>query len=41
VTEEAVLMKAQAPDDLAARIAKAKSGVFDDEEDLNRRAKDM
>ena len=41
VTEEAVLMKAQAPDDLAARIAKAKAGVFDDEEDINRRAKDM
>ncbi len=41
VTEEAVLMKAQSPDDLAARIAKAKAGVFDDEEDINRRAKDM
>lgn len=41
VTEEAVLMKAQAPDDLAARIAKAKAGVFDDDEDINRRAKDM
>ena len=41
VTEEAVLMKAQAPDDLAARIAKAKAGVFDDEDDINRRAKDM
>ena len=41
VTEEAVMMKAQSPDDLAARIAKAKAGVFDDEEDINRRAKDM
>ena len=39
-TEEAVMAKAQAPDDLAMRIAKAKAGVFDDEEDINRRAKD-
>jgi hypothetical protein len=35
------LAKAQSPDDLAMRIAKAKSGVFDDEEDINRRAKEM
>ena len=39
-TEEAVLMKAQSPDDLQMRIAKAKAGVFDDEEDIARKAKD-
>jgi twitching motility protein PilT len=38
VTEEDVLAKAQMPDDLAARIANAKRGIFDDEESLARRA---
>ncbi len=39
VSEEAVLAKAQSPDDLAMRIANAKRGVFDDEEDIARKAK--
>ena len=41
VAEEAVMAKAQQPDDLARRIANAKAGVFDDEEDINRKAKEM
>ena len=41
VTEEDVLAKAQSVDDLTKRIANAKRGVFDDEEDVSRRAKDM
>ena len=39
--EEAVMAKSQAPDDLAKRIANAKAGVFDDEEDINRKAKEL
>ncbi len=38
VTEEDVLAKAQMPDDLAARIANAKRGIFDDEESMARKA---
>ena len=39
VAEEHVLAKSQSPDDLALRIEKAKSGIFDDEEDISRKAK--
>ena len=39
--EEAVMAKAQSPDDLAKRIANAKAGVFDDEEDISRKAKEL
>ena len=39
VAEEHVMAKSQAPDDLALRIEKAKSGIFDDEEDISRKAK--
>jgi twitching motility protein PilT len=39
VSEEAVIGRAQSPDDLAMRIANAKRGVFDDEEDIARKAK--
>jgi twitching motility protein PilT len=38
VTEEDVLAKAQMPDDLAARIANAQRGIFEDEETRARRA---
>ena len=41
VSEEAVMAKSQAPDDLARRIANAKAGVFDDEEDISRKAKEL
>jgi twitching motility protein PilT len=41
VTEEDVLAKSQAPDDLAIRIANAKRGIFDDDEDVVRKAKDI
>ena len=41
VSEEAVMAKSQAPDDLAKRIANAKAGVFDDEEDISRKAKEL
>ncbi len=40
VTKQDVLGKSNMPDDLAARIAKAERGIFDDEEDDKRRAKD-
>ena len=33
-----VLVKANAPDELAKRIANAKRGLFDDEDDVNRAA---
>lgn len=39
-TKEDVLMKAQFPDDLAQRIANAERGMFEDEEDIARNAKD-
>lgn len=39
VTEEDVLGKANAPDELAARIANAKRGLFDDEEDVKSNTK--
>jgi len=41
VREEDVVTKAQNPDELARRIANAKRGVFDDEEDVARKAKNM
>jgi twitching motility protein PilT len=41
VTEEDVLAKSQNPDQLAERIAKAQRGIFEDEEDVSRKAKDM
>ncbi len=37
---EDIMMRSQYPDDLARRIAKAKAGIFDDDEDLARRAKE-
>jgi twitching motility protein PilT len=37
VTEETVLAKAQSVDELAARISKAKQGIFDDDETVTRR----
>jgi len=37
VTEETVLAKAQNLDELAARISKAKQGIFDDDETVTRR----
>ncbi len=40
VTKQDVLAKAQSPEELAARIAKAERGIFDDEEDDKRRAKE-
>ena len=39
-TIEEVLIKAQLPDELGKRIAKAQAGMFDDEEDINTRARD-
>jgi twitching motility protein PilT len=39
-TKQDVLMKAQFPDDLAQRIANAERGMFEDEEDIARNAKD-
>jgi twitching motility protein PilT len=39
VTEEDVLAKANAPDELAARIANAKRGLFDDDEDVKANTK--
>lgn len=41
VAKEDVLAKSNAPDELAARIAKAEAGIFDDEEDISRRAKGL
>ena len=41
VTEEDVLAKSQNPDELAKRIANAKRGIFEDEEDVSRKAKEM
>ena len=41
VTEEDVLAKSQNPDQLAERIANAQRGIFEDEEDVSRKAKDM
>ncbi len=38
VTEETVLAKAQSVDDLAARISKAKQGIFDDDETVTKKA---
>jgi twitching motility protein PilT len=35
---EDIMMRSQYPDELAHRVAKAKQGLFDDEEDVNRRA---
>ncbi len=40
VNIEEVLVKAQNPDELGKRIAKAQAGMFDDEEDVNTRARD-
>lgn len=37
-TKQDVLAKANTPDELAARIANAERGLFDDEQDVNRRA---
>lgn len=39
-TKQDVLVKAQFPDDLAQRIANAERGMFEDEEDIARNAKD-
>ena len=41
MTEEDVLAKSQNPDELAKRIANAKRGIFEDEEDVSRKAKEM
>jgi twitching motility protein PilT len=41
VTEDDVMAKSQNPDELARRIANAKSGIFDDEEDIARKAKKL
>jgi twitching motility protein PilT len=40
VAMEEVLTRAQSPDELALRIANAKRGIFDDEQDVNRKARD-
>jgi hypothetical protein len=40
VAIEEVLVKAQNPDELGTRIAKAQAGLFDDEDDIQRRARD-
>ncbi|MGC4003929.1 MAG: hypothetical protein QM811_12710 [Pirellulales bacterium] len=40
-TEEDVMAKSNIPADLADRIAKAKRGMFDDEDDVNDAAKGM
>ena len=40
VTKQDVLAKANTPDELAARIANAERGLFDDEQDVNRRARE-
>ena len=40
VLPEDILVKAAQPEDLARRIANAKRGIFDDEDDINRQAKD-
>jgi twitching motility protein PilT len=40
VALDEVLMRAQLPDDLAKRVANAKRGIFDDDADVERRAKD-
>ncbi|MDX1965399.1 MAG: type IV pilus twitching motility protein PilT [Pirellulales bacterium] len=40
-TEEDVLSKSNNPDELAARIANAKRGMFDDEDDVASAAKDL
>jgi len=39
-TKEDVLAKANTPDELAQRIANAERGIFEDEMDVNRRARD-
>jgi twitching motility protein PilT len=41
VSEDDVMAKSQNPDELARRIANAKSGIFDDEEDIARKAKKL
>jgi twitching motility protein PilT len=38
VAEEEVMYKAQQPDDLMKRIADAKKGIFENEEEIARRA---
>jgi twitching motility protein PilT len=40
VVIDEVMVKAQNPDELSKRIAKAQAGMFDDEEDINVRARD-
>jgi len=41
ITLEDALSKANAPDELATRIAKARKGLFDDEMDVDEQAQDM
>lgn len=41
ITIEDALSKSHSPEDLGKRIANAKQGIFDDEEDLARKSKDM
>ena len=40
VGDRRIMMRAQKPDDLAKRIANAKRGIFDDEDDVERKAPD-
>ncbi len=40
VALEEVLSRAQSPDDVARRVANHKRGIFDDEEDVNRKARE-
>ncbi len=40
VALEEILSRAQSPEDLAKRVANYKRGIFDDEDDINRKAKD-
>jgi twitching motility protein PilT len=41
VSQEDAMSKANDPEELAKRIAKAKQGIFDDEEDVQRKATAM
>ncbi len=41
VEKEDIMFKAQNPDDLRSRVANAERGVFDDEDDVKRRARDL
>ena len=41
ITVEDAMTTANAPEELAKRIALAKRGLFDDEDDVNRESEDM